>query len=80
MKEHDAETFREAYKAMAEAQKSEQFIAIVCRPGTKPNAELAKDTGLNINELLYACPATAAESSSTNEMLVRSNAVKVFNV
>lgn len=80
LQEHDAEIFREAYKAMAEVQESGQFIAIICRPGTKPNGKLGKEVGLDFEELLYACPATTAEATATNNMLVRSNVVQVFNV
>lgn len=78
--EHDPEIFREAYKAMAEVQESGQFIAIICHPGTKPNAKLGKEVGLNFEDLLYACPSTTAEATTTNNMLVRSNVVQVFNI
>jgi hypothetical protein len=81
MKEHDAEIYREAYESMAEVQKSsEHVIAVVCRPGTRPNTELAKDVGLVLDDMLFAMPETTAEATRLNELLVRSNAAQVFNV
>lgn len=81
MEEHDAEIYREAYQSMAEAQlASDDVIAVVCRPGTKPNKALAEDVGLVLTDVLFAMPQTTAEASRLNELLVRSNAAQVFNV
>lgn len=81
MEEHDAETYRDAYRTMATAQlESDQPVAMVCRPGTKPNATLADEVGLSLDQLLYVVSNTTAEMKHANNVLTQSNVIQVFNV